>query len=74
MRSSSISLPAELKLLADKQAELHGFSSTGDYVSELLRRQGDLDLLRQKLVDGLESGKCLPINENWYAALHERAR
>jgi antitoxin ParD1/3/4 len=57
----------------NRQVATHGFSSTSEYLRELIRREHDLEMLRDKLLAGRDSGPATPIDEVWFARLRAQA-
>lgn len=51
----NISLPEELKTFVDQQVSGGGYTSTSEYVRELLRRERDREKLRGLLLEGMNS-------------------
>ncbi|WP_082674396.1 type II toxin-antitoxin system ParD family antitoxin [Thiohalocapsa sp. ML1] len=57
----------------DRQVATHSFASTSEYLRELIRRERDLELLRDKLLAGRDSGPATPIDDAWFARLRAQA-
>jgi len=57
----------------DRQVATHSFASTSEYLRELIRRERDLELLRDKLLAGRDSGPATPIDDVWFARLRAQA-
>lgn len=55
MSTMNISLPEELKVFVDQQVSGGGYTSTSEYVRELLRRERDRETLRGLLLEGINS-------------------
>lgn len=73
----NISLPQPLKQFVDEQVRDGGFSSTSDYVRELIRerqRQAAVNHLRALIAEGLASGPTVPVDKAWFAKMRRRAR
>jgi len=70
----NISLPDELKSFVDTQVATHGFSSADEYLCDLVRKQRDLERLRQLLLDGANSGVGGVMDDAYFAELRARAR
>ena len=74
MTTMNISLPESLKTFVDEQVAGGGFSTSSEYVRELIRRdQGRLHL-RGLLLEGAASASTAPINRNYFDSLRERVR
>lgn len=79
MTTMNISLPETLKDFVDTQVSNRGYSTSSEYIRELIRndqvRQGELKLAALML-EGLESGPAIPVNEGYWknkrAALAQR--
>lgn len=74
MGTMNISLPDDLKAFVDEQVAAQGYASTSEYLRELIRKQRDIEQLRQKLLDGANSGPGKVIDDAWFAELHQRAK
>lgn len=70
----NISLPSELKAFVDQQVAERGFSSTSEYLRDLIRKQRDVDNLRRLLLDGADSPVVGVMDDVWFASLSERSR
>ncbi len=51
-----ISLPGLLKSFVDEQVSRRGFSTSSEYIRELIRKDQDRVSLREMLLDGASSG------------------
>ena len=69
MTTMNISLPEELKAFVDSQVESGAYSSTSEYVREVLRREQDRAQLRQLLLDGAASPDDGPMDAEFFADL-----
>ena len=67
----NISLPDSLKSFVDAQVSGGDYTSSSEYVRELLRKEQDRKRLRELLLDGAAS----PLSENiWNAEYFEKMR
>lgn len=73
MATMNISLPDDLKAFVDAQVSGR-YSTSSEYVRELIRREQDLQTLRDKLMDGANSPLEGPADEAWFEELRERIR
>ena len=73
MATMNISLPEELKSFIDAQVAERGYGSTSEYLRELIRKQRDIEHLRQMLLDGANSGPGKMIDDAFFAELREQA-
>lgn len=74
MSTMNISLPDELKAFVDGQVTAQGYGSTSEYLRDLIRKQRDIETLRQLLLDGANSGPGKKIDDAWFAELRQRAK
>jgi len=69
MATMNISLPETLKNFIDTQVQDRGYSTSSEYVRELIRndqiRQGE-QKLAALMLEGLESGPAIPVNETYW--------
>lgn len=73
----NISLTEPLKRFVDEQVRDGGFSSTSDYVRELIRerqRRTAEDFLRALIAEGLASGPAQSAGKEFFAAQRKRLR
>ena len=73
----NISLPEPLKRFVDQQVRDGGFSSTSDYMRELIRerqRRSAEEHLRTLIAEGLASGPAVPVDKAWFDERRQRAR
>lgn len=73
MATMNISLTDPLKQFVDEEVSQGGYSSTSDYVRDLIRqrqRQKAEELLRRLIAEGLASGPSAPVT----SAAFERMR
>lgn len=73
MATMNISLPDELKQFVDAQVAEHAYGSASEYLRELIRKQRDVEKLRQMLLDGANSGPATPMEPNFFDKMRERA-
>ena len=68
MTSMNVSLPESLRSFAEEKAR-EGFSSTSEYIRELIRRdkkQFAKEKLEALLIEGLESGEPIVVTEDYW--------
>lgn len=73
MATMNISLPDDLKSFVDAQVAGR-YSTSSEYVRELIRREQDLQSLRDKLLEGAASPLEGPTDEAYFEGLRERIR
>ena len=69
MGTMSISLPDSLKAFVDEQVSEGGYSTSSEYVRELIRKDQDRLRLRGLLLDGAASD---PADSDYFDALRTR--
>ena len=79
MTSMNISLPETMKNFVDNQVQNGGYSTSSEYVRDLIRRDQVLRAeqhLATLIMEGLESGSAIPADDNYWknkrAALIQR--
>lgn len=70
----NISLPDTLKSFVDEQVADRGYSTSSEYVRELIRRDQDRIRLRGLLLEGLSSKPGAPADEAYFARLRKGVR
>lgn len=70
----NISLPEALKSFVDEQVVSHGYSTSSEYVRELIRRDQDRQSLRALLLEGAASTPTSPVNAAYFDGLRERVK
>ncbi|AUB82833.1 ribbon-helix-helix domain-containing protein [Candidatus Thiodictyon syntrophicum] len=73
MATMNISLPEDLRDFVNRKVAVQRYSSTSEYLGELIRRERDIEMLREKLLAGRDSGPAEPIDDAWLAGLRARA-
>lgn len=71
----NVSLPEELKRFAEEQTK-HGYSTPSEYIRELIRedqKRKAKERLQTLLLEGLNSGEAVPVDEKFWADLKEEA-
>ena len=77
MATMNISLSDDLKQFVDQQVAEHAYTSTSEYLRELIRqrrREKAAEFLRQLSAEGLASGPATPIEPDYFDKMRERAR
>lgn len=73
MSTMHISLPNSLKRFVDQQVAGRCYSTSSEYVCELIRRDKERQHLRELLLEGASSETTKPIDANYFNDLHDRA-
>ena len=76
MATMNISLPDSLKSFAQQRSTLD-YSNPSDYVRALIRadkKRYQEEQLEQALLQGLASGTPLPVNEQFWERLQQKAK
>jgi antitoxin ParD1/3/4 len=77
MATMNISLTDPLKEFVDEEVREGGYSSTSDYVRDLIRqrqRRKAEETLRALLLEGLNSGPATPLEPDFFDKMRQRAR
>jgi antitoxin ParD1/3/4 len=74
MSTMNISLPDALKTFVDDQVSGRGYSTSSEYVRELIRKDQDRQHLRGLLMAGAESAPTAPVNGSYFESLRSRVR
>ncbi|MET1112411.1 MAG: type II toxin-antitoxin system ParD family antitoxin [Allosphingosinicella sp.] len=74
MATMNISLPDSLKSFVDEQVADRGYSTSSEFVRELIRREQDRQHLRKLLLDGAASPPAGPADDAWFEDLRQHAR
>jgi antitoxin ParD1/3/4 len=73
MSTMNISLPETLKSFVDSQVSEGDYSSSSEYVRELLRKERDRVKLRQMIMAGIESElSSQPLDAHYFDDLRKR--
>ena len=74
MSTMNVSLPDALKSFVDEQVAARGYSTSSEYVRELIRKDQERQRLRGLLLEGAASRATAPADDAYFAALRRRAR
>ncbi len=74
MSTMNVSLPDSLKDFVDEQVSRRGYSTSSEYVRELIRRDQSRQRLRVLLLEGAASPLSAPADSVYFSKLRERAR
>lgn len=72
MSTMNISLPDTLKSFVDEQVSLRGYSTSSEYVRELIRKDQDRLQLRGLLLAGAASSPTAPADSRYFEGLRAR--
>lgn len=72
MSTMNISLPAALKAFVDQQVNMRGYGTSSEYVRELIRKDQDIQRLREMLLDGASSAATTPVDAGYFQGLRDR--
>ena len=70
----NISLPEALKSFVDQQVSARGYSSSSEYVRELIRKDRDRQRLRGLLLEGAATPPAVSVDADYFAQLRDRVR
>ena len=74
MSTMNISLPEELKAFVDEQVGSRGYTSSSEYMRELIRRERDREKLRGLLLEGLANPLAGEVDEAYFDGLRQYIR
>ena len=74
MAAMNVSLPESLKVYVDQQVTQGGYSTSSEYVRELIRRDQDRTRLRDLLLEGAASPPGQPADKAYFGALRRKFR
>ena len=70
----NISLPQALKSFVDRQVRSRGYSSSSEYVRELIRKDQDRQRLRGLLLEGAASPPAITADADYFDQLRDSVR
>ena len=70
----NISLPESLKSFVDQQVKSHGYSSSSEYVRDLIRKDQDRQHLCGLLLEGATSPPTVTADTDYFGQLRDRVR
>ena len=74
MSTMNISLPETMKRFVDDQVSQRGYSTSSEYVRELIRKDQDRQHLRALLLAGAASAPVAPADADYFDSLRDRVR
>lgn len=74
MSTMNVSLPEALKAFVDQQVENGGYSTSSEYVRELIRKEQDRQRLRGLLLAGAASRPGSVADDAYFDGLRRRLR
>ncbi len=74
MTTMNTSLPAALKNFVDDQVSACGYSTSSEYVRELIRKDQDRQRLRALLLEGASSSPAVTADADYFDRLCGRVR
>ena len=74
MTTMNISLSDELKGFVDQRIRTDGYSTSSEYIRELIRRDQDRVAFRQYLTDGMNSGNAGRMDASYFDSLRKLTR
>jgi antitoxin ParD1/3/4 len=69
MTTVNISVPDSMRAFIDEQVAKGGYSTTSEYIRQLLRQEAERVAqarLETLLLEGLDSGELIEINDDWW--------
>ena len=74
MSTMNVSLPDSLKDFVEDQVSARGYSTSSEYVRELIRKDQDRQRLRGLLLEGAASPQAVAAEADYFDALRGRVR
>ena len=74
MTTMNVSLPAGLKAFVDEQVSEGHYSSTSEYIRDLIRRDQERARLRESLLAGGSSEAAVAVDGSYFDELRARTR
>lgn len=74
MGTMNVSLPESLRAFVEEQVAQRGYSTTSEYVRQLIRNDQDRLRLRSLLLEGAGSPPSEPVDAAYFDALRDRVR
>ena len=74
MSTMNVSLPEALKDFVEEQVSARGYSTSSEYVRELIRRDQDRQRLRGLLLEGAASPQADTADADYFDGLRSRVR
>ena len=74
MSTMNISLPEALKSFVDDQVNARGYSTSSEYVRELIRKDQDRQRLRGLLLEGAVSAQAVTADAEYFERLRRQVR
>jgi antitoxin ParD1/3/4 len=74
MSTMNISLPEALKSFVDDQVNARGYSTSSEYVRELIRKDQDRQRLRGLLLEGVASARAVTADADYFEQLRCQVR
>ncbi|WP_026067805.1 type II toxin-antitoxin system ParD family antitoxin [Pusillimonas noertemannii] len=73
MSTMNISLPESLKGFVDEQVRQRGYSTSSEYLRELIRKEQDRQQLRSLLLEGANSALGPEADTHYFSRLRQQA-
>lgn len=74
MATMNISLPDDLREFVEQQVREKSYSSSSEYLRELIRRQRDIEQFRGLILEGLNSPVVGTFDDRYFDELRARIR
>ena len=74
MSTMNVSLPEALKDFVEDQVSARGYSTSSEYVRELIRKDQDRQRLRGLLLEGAASSQAATADADYFDQLRDRVR
>ena len=74
MGTMNVSRPDGLKSFVEAQVAARGYSTSSEYVRELIRKDQERERLRGLLLDGAASAPTAPVDDGYFHTLRRGVR
>lgn len=74
MSTMNISLPETLKAFVDEQVSVRGYSTSSEFVRELIRKEQDRQRVRGLLLEGAASEQAVTADAEYFDRLRRGVR
>lgn len=74
MATMNISLPDDLKEFIDQQVAENSFMTSSEYIRSLVRKEHAVAKLRGMILEGMDSGPAIPMDDAYFERKRERIR
>jgi len=74
MTTMNISLPDDMKDWIDAQVQSRGFTTSSEFIRDLILREKEIADFRAMIQEGLDSGDPIPADDAFFQSLRDRVK